>query len=143
MGLWFFYMKKEYLLAVRQILFAGKLNCYLIFRYIYLLSLLCTLFYIQKFFHTRSFNSKPCKRVVNLQHNMVHRVDILELTFFISHACLDSIHGSIFTLCIPFIMGWDLFWLIILSFCAKANYVYEIYHQISLHTFNMYFWKAV
>ena len=44
-----------------------------------------------QFFHTRSFNSKPCKRVENLQHNMVHRVDILELTFFISHACLDSI----------------------------------------------------
>ena len=65
-----------------------------------------------------------------------------ELTFFISHACLDSIQWSIFTLCIPFIMGWDLFWLIIFSFCAKANYFYEIYHQISVHIFNMYFWKT-
>ena len=76
-------MKIEHILAVRQILF---LKIELLFNFqVCILSYLCFVHFFthknyHQFFHTGSFNSKPCKMLENLQHNMVHRVDIFHIT---------------------------------------------------------------
>ena len=120
--------------------FLRKLNCYLIFRYIYLLTYLLT-FALYTFLNTKliiSFFIQGLSTQTPVKGWKIRNTTWYTEFFHIT--CMSRLDSVInFYIMHTFYNGLRSF-LIIFSFCA--NHVYEIYHQISVHTFNMYFWKT-